>query len=233
MATKKRSKTSSKKTAKKSSSKFKIKFNRTQALLIMLALAILGVVLVYHSNASGVSIATYSYKSPPMQHTTGYLSTNVGLRVAGKLMTVNTWSWNNYNNSAFQKQHFLQYGPYSTITLPSDKTGLHVCFDYATWNDVGKTGYVRVYTDLSYFERNLPWSGDEDVLEDPVGSDYILTDRSHCQNYQLRNAIETYRPPMKLTKVEFRFKVEGSKDLYGNPDHYGRIDLWRTTVGFY
>ena len=229
MATKKKTKTPAKKSTKNLSKK--LKFNRVQALSIVLVLAVIGAVWVFHSYAAEAPFVTYLPRSAGIAHSTGTFAENFAIRLAGKEMHVNVQDWG--TSKPDSKVHFLQYGPYSSVTIPKSATGLHVCYYYAASNDGNRPHqYIDVYTDLNYNVGSSPQNytvgtQPQRIAEDPWMTDpqdskgLIYTVRAHCENYGFSSTIRN------LTKVEYRLKVTGGSDAYAN------LDLWKTTVSFY
>ncbi len=232
----------SKKALKKSLlKKFSI-LKQTKVLIVLIfviGFAGIGVKQLRSGSAATVTIpVTFPTTSGLMGHQTGnFLSTSVAELLNGVRTYVNVRRWPatlTYIDS-YQKTHFLQYGPYVDITIPGNKTGLHVCHYYSTWNVLGYSGYVKVNTDmteanhLNFFRTaREPWFPSYRQITEEARSKYNEpTLRSHCDNYKFHWLEYGINPPTTLHSVEFRVKV------YNASDQFGVVDLWKTTVSYY
>jgi len=224
MATKSKKKT----TVSKSKNLFflKRKYNQTQAIAIIVIVVAIGVAIVLFAHAAASPVpATYYENSPGIAHTAGFYVGKEPVTLNGQAMTIaNVWSWDNYNNAQpFQDNHFLQYGPYVSLSIPAGKTGLHVCYYYAAYNENNTTGYLAVYTDVN---TSVPTFNPKTVLvsEDLQDRNGAHPIHSLCTNYAMSQP-GAYQ--FNYQKVEYRLKVTGSSD------GHGVFALWKTTVDYY
>ena len=231
MATKNKSKNSS----RKSSKRLKFKFNRIQALAVIILLIVVGVIVVYKTHAANAVPATYVVRYPncghippqPLCHTTGYWQGDFPEVISGKTQVVPIWIWPNGSlknnaNYDYQTSHYFQYGPYSNVTMPSNKTGLQVCYYIAGWGNIDDgNGYLQLSADVNYNgltkSNAITWYQPE--LKTRTDSESPVMSKE-CRNFPLQKS-KTY------TGVEYRLRV------ISTTDKDAQLNLWKTSVAFY
>lgn len=224
-----------KSTKKKPASSFSaFKQPRLVAICIFLILFAAIASLLIASHAASTIPATYVSHYPncgqpsggPLCHTTGVWYGDENLFINGRARQEEVWGWpngslSNAANYAYQTSHYFQYGPYTTVTIPAGKHGLHVCYYYASWgNNNDGNGYLQLLADLNYTGLTTSnahtWYTGEQKLQGAADAPPLLI---YCVNFPLR--VKAY------AGVEYRLRV------LSTTDKDAQIFLWKTTVDYY
>ncbi len=200
------------------------------AILFIMVFASIGVYRLTRSHALTTMPATYVSTYPsctPMCHTTGeWAGFNLEMSRDGSIIDVPIWRWpagslKDSVNYKYQTSHYFQWGPYHSVYIPTNRTGLHVCFHYAPWGMVNNGGYIRLGTNLNYSgitrDNGTSWFEQEIELK---GRDLLPQMVRYCAYYPLQKGRTYYN-------VEYRLKVRSTTDTDA------QLDLWKTTVAYY